>query len=102
MTQKISVRGCPICRNRSVEFCILNSSPLSDSHPLADGYDVVACLACGFVYADTAAPQTAYDALYRNASKYQDAKTSTGGGESAWTPSGWRKPRNTISIGRGR
>ncbi len=98
MTQKTSVRGCPICRNRSVELLHSQHFAVSDSHPLADGYDVVACLACGFVYADTAAPQTAYDALYRNASKYQDAKTSTGGGESAWDAERLAQTAHTISM----
>ena len=95
---KVSVRGCPICRNRSVELLHSQQFTLSDSHPLADGYDVVACLACGFVYADTAAPQAAYDALYQAASMYQVTITSTGGGESAWDAERLAQTAQTIAT----
>jgi 2-polyprenyl-3-methyl-5-hydroxy-6-metoxy-1,4-benzoquinol methylase len=57
---------------------------LPDGHPLSDGYDVVCCRDCGFVYADTAVTQEEYDTFYRIYSKYEDQKTSTGGGDSSW------------------
>ena len=56
---------------------------LEENHPLTDGYDVVHCAACGFVYADVRASQADYDAFYAGLSKYDDAATSTGSGESA-------------------
>ncbi|MGD1069416.1 MAG: class I SAM-dependent methyltransferase [Bryobacteraceae bacterium] len=95
---KISVRGCPICANQSVELLHSQQFALSDSHPLAGGYDVVACDACGFVYADTESPQSAYDALYHDASKYQDARTSTGGGESVWDADRLAQTAQTVST----
>jgi len=55
---------------------------LEDGHPLSDGYDVVHCASCGFVYADVSASQADYDAFYAELSKYDDAATSTGSGES--------------------
>jgi 2-polyprenyl-3-methyl-5-hydroxy-6-metoxy-1,4-benzoquinol methylase len=55
---------------------------LDDGHPLADGYDVAHCESCGFVYADVAATQAAYDAFYATQSKYDDPGSSTGSGDS--------------------
>ncbi len=55
-----------------------------ENHPLTDGYDVVHCSRCGFVFADTAASQADYDKFYATFSKYEDEKTSTGAGESPW------------------
>jgi len=57
---------------------------LPEGHPLAEGYDVVACGNCRFVYADTAADQARYDLFYRKVSKYEDDGTATGGGETPW------------------
>jgi SAM-dependent methyltransferase len=94
---KPSLRGCPICENRSVEPLYSQRFVLSNSHPLTAGYDVVACVVCGFVYADTESPQSAYDALYQDSSKYQDTKTSTGGGESAWDAGRLAQTAQTIS-----
>ena len=82
--KKTAIRACPVCGNCSAEVLHSQKFVLQDSHPVANGYDVVACMVCGMVYADTGSPQRAYDALYQDASKYQDNKTSTGGGESAW------------------
>jgi SAM-dependent methyltransferase len=53
-------------------------------HPLANGYDVVACQTCGFVYADTSATQEDYNEFYEQMSKYSDPATSTGSGALAW------------------
>jgi SAM-dependent methyltransferase len=57
---------------------------LPDAHPLPDHYDVVACTACGFVYADTAASQADYDRYYADSSKYADPRTATGAGVEPW------------------
>ena len=51
-----------------------------ENHPLTDGYVVVSCNSCGFVFADTIVTQKDYDKFYASYSKYSDAKTSTGGG----------------------
>lgn len=49
--------------------------------PLPREYDVVACPGCGFVFADTPAPQATYDAYYTGRSKYEDRHVGTGGGD---------------------
>jgi SAM-dependent methyltransferase len=54
---------------------------LPDGHPLSQGYNVVNCVACGFVYADTAVSQADYDRFYAEFSKYEDQKNGTGSGE---------------------
>ena len=55
---------------------------LLENHPLSTGYDIVCCLSCGFVYADTNVSQGQLDRFYAILSKYQDAATGTGSGES--------------------
>lgn len=78
-----SVRGCPICAGTQCETLHEQQFVLPEGHPLAKGYRVVACEDCGFVYADTQVGQAEYDAFYASFSKYEDTKTSTGGGGSA-------------------
>ena len=82
MTTK-AFRPCPVCESRPIERLHRQRFVLEDGHPLGDGYDVVYCVACGFVYADVSASQADYDAFYAKLSKYDDATTSTGSGESA-------------------
>jgi SAM-dependent methyltransferase len=82
--ERASVRACPICAAGSCELLHSQRFVLPEGHPLAEGYDVVCCPGCGFVYADTAVSQEEYDAFYRKYSKYEDANTSTGGGDNAW------------------
>ena len=82
--ERASVRGCPICEGKTCEVLHTQRFVLPEGHPLADGYDVVCCRGCGYVYADTAVTQQEYDIFYRKYSKYEDAKTSTGGGDSPW------------------
>jgi SAM-dependent methyltransferase len=84
LVDKKSLRGCPICEAADCEVLHTQRFVLPEGHPLAEGYDVVCCRTCGFVYADTPVSQKDYDAFYRKVSKYQDDRTSTGGGESPW------------------
>jgi SAM-dependent methyltransferase len=77
-------RLCPICGANQVEGLHTQHFELPEGHPLANGYEVVACSACGFVYADTPVTQAAYDSFYARFSKYEDARTGTGGGETPW------------------
>ncbi|MEO5888190.1 MAG: class I SAM-dependent methyltransferase [Anaerolineales bacterium] len=65
---------------------------LPEGHPLSNGYDVVVCLKCGFVYADTTVTQTDYDRFYAEHSKYEDATTGTGGIEN---PFDWNRQMET-------
>jgi SAM-dependent methyltransferase len=65
-------RACPVCGS-SGRADLLHSQRfvLPVDHVLPDHYDVVACGACGFVYADTPASQDDYDAYYVRMSKYE-------------------------------
>jgi SAM-dependent methyltransferase len=77
-------RACPVCDARTAIALHHQAFVLPDGHPLADGYDVVCCQPCGFVYADTDVPQEAYERFYSDSSKYADVQTSTGGGDLPW------------------
>ena len=70
---------------------------LPAGHILADSYDVVWCGACGFAYADTAADQATYDRYYAAFSKYEDNKTSAGGGGSDWDSRRLRETADDIA-----
>jgi SAM-dependent methyltransferase len=76
-------RACPVCEARQIERLRTQRFVLEQDHPLSDGYDVVHCAVCGFVYAAVRASQADYDSFYAKPSKYDDAATSTGSGESA-------------------
>ena len=76
----ISERCCAICGISQVKLFHKQSFILPENHPLSDGYSVVSCNSCGFVFADTIASQKDYDNFYASYSKCPDAKTSTGGG----------------------
>jgi 2-polyprenyl-3-methyl-5-hydroxy-6-metoxy-1,4-benzoquinol methylase len=53
---------------------------------------VVVCTNCGFVYADTVVTQADYDRFYAEHSKYEDAKTGTGGVDN---PYDWKRQQET-------
>ncbi|HBY09363.1 MAG TPA: methyltransferase type 11 [Chloroflexi bacterium] len=74
-------RMCPVCGTGQVDWLHTQRFELPAGHPLTGGYDVVHCIACGFVYADSAVSQADYDRFYAQYSKYEDGKTGTGGGE---------------------
>jgi SAM-dependent methyltransferase len=80
--RKSSARGCLICASTACDVLHSQRFVLPEGHPLAAGYDVVCCEQCGFVFADTTVGQRDYDAFYARLSKYEDNKTSTGGGGS--------------------
>jgi SAM-dependent methyltransferase len=81
---KALLRKCPVCGHGDGDVLHTQRFVLEEGHPLADGYDVVHCAACGFVFADVAATQADYDAFYARLSKYDDPASSTGSGESAF------------------
>ena len=82
--ERIALRACPICQGTRVDPLHHQSFVLTENHPLADGYDVVCCKRCGFVFADTAVTQHTYDQFYADSSKYADVQTGTGGGDLPW------------------
>ena len=74
--QRRAVRPCPVCHAGEVEALHHQRFTLPEGHILADGYDVVCCSRCGFVYADTAARQADYDRFYAELSGYESAVSS--------------------------
>ena len=82
--RKTAARCCPICQDSDTEVLHTQKFALPEGHPLMDGYDVVCCEHCGFVYADTTATQEDYDVFYAKFSKYEDDKTSSGSGDTPW------------------
>ncbi len=74
-----SHRACPLCGNPTPDELGWIHLPQISGSPLPDGYRLVACTPCDFAYADTPAPQSAYDTYYRTQAKY-GGPTGTGGG----------------------
>jgi SAM-dependent methyltransferase len=72
-----------VCGARTAEVLHHQRFVLSENHILPDSYDVVWCSRCGFAFADTPASEAVYDQYYAGYSKYEDNRTSTGGGGSA-------------------
>jgi 2-polyprenyl-3-methyl-5-hydroxy-6-metoxy-1,4-benzoquinol methylase len=95
--KKKSIRKCPICGEENVEILHTQNFVLPEGHPLSDGYDVVCCDGCGFVYADTTVSQEDYDIFYAKLSKYEDQKTGTGGGESPYDAERLKKTAECIA-----
>ncbi len=77
---RIALRPCPMCSGREIDILHRQALQQPAGSPLPDAYDVAACLACGFVYADTPATQQDYDRYYAAFSKYEDPAVASGGG----------------------
>ena len=75
-----SSRKCPICGKTKVDSLHHQSFELPSDHPFQNGYDVVCCNYCGFVFADISMTQAKLDDYYSHLSKYEDSHTSTGSG----------------------
>jgi SAM-dependent methyltransferase len=71
-----ALRPCPVCAAAEVAVLHHQRFTLPDGHILGDGYDVVCCDTCGFVYADTAAKQADYDRFYAELSGYESEVSS--------------------------
>lgn len=91
------LRDCPLCGAAAADVLHRQSFAVPEGWPLPSEYDVVACTTCGFVYADTPACQRDYDVLYRELSKYEDASTATGGGDTAQDRTRLRHATATIA-----
>jgi SAM-dependent methyltransferase len=76
---RTALRSCPICPVRQVSVLHRQRFTLPEGHLLGDGYDVVSCIACGAIYADTAAKQADYDRFYAELSGYESAVSSGSG-----------------------
>lgn len=73
------VRPCPICGNTEARALKTLSLPQPSGSPLPDGYRLMACADCDLVFAETSAPQSAYDLYYQRCAKY-GGPTGTGAG----------------------
>lgn len=75
---------CPICLQSSFTTLRHFTFIVPEGHPISEGYDLVLCESCGFVFAQINAQQKDYDEFYEKVSKYADSTTSTGSGEADW------------------
>jgi len=82
--EKISERNCPICQSELVDILHPVKFAVLDGYPLPDHYDLVCCVRCGFVFADTFTHQAMVDLFYRQYSMYEDYQTATGSGYQDW------------------
>jgi SAM-dependent methyltransferase len=92
-----TLRNCPSCLGAPAEVLHHQEFALIAGHPLASGYDVVACHTCGFVYADTSATQEDYNEFYEQMSKYSDPATGTGSGALGWDAERLRDTATTVA-----
>src|SRR4051794_37691531 len=67
----IHKRPCPICGAEGATVLYRQRFQSISDAGILDGYDVVACRRCGFGYADQIPDQAAFDAYYRDLSKYE-------------------------------
>jgi len=79
-----SIRNCPICLSDEGEMLHEQKFILPDSSPLPNKYNILSCTKCAMVYADTCASQYDYDLFYKNMSKYEDKKASSGSGNTEY------------------
>jgi len=77
-----TVRACPICGGHEAVALHEQGFVLPEGSPLPLAYTVASCESCGACFADTPAPQHAYDLHYEQFSKYDDPSLGTGGGVS--------------------
>jgi 2-polyprenyl-3-methyl-5-hydroxy-6-metoxy-1,4-benzoquinol methylase len=73
-------RFCPVCNFHKAKGIRKFNFTLFNKHPMINGYLLVQCEQCGFIYGDTDVTQTVLDDYYENLSKYEDKSISTGGG----------------------
>ncbi|MCZ8055909.1 MAG: hypothetical protein O9329_14395 [Microcystis sp. LE19-12.2C] len=76
MNQKKSLRNCPICQEENGEILHTQNFVLPEGHPLSNGYDILCCDRCGFVYADTTVSQK--DRQFKNETHQPQELTKKG------------------------
>jgi 2-polyprenyl-3-methyl-5-hydroxy-6-metoxy-1,4-benzoquinol methylase len=73
--KKFEIRDCAVCGERRRNTLYRQQfSRMADSS-IIEGYDVVSCVNCGFVFADRLPAQEVLDKYYRGMSKYEFAET---------------------------
>lgn len=92
-------RPCPICCNEVCEVLHNQRFKLpKDKQFLPKTYDVVACLKCGFVYADTEASQQDYNRYYVEFSKYEANINAPGSGTTRWDAQRLKRTADDINM----
>jgi SAM-dependent methyltransferase len=79
MKLKTLIRSCPICHSEDGKVLHHQKFTVPAHYKLPKEYDVVSCVNCNFVCADTDATQADYDEYYEQFSKYEE-KSSSGSG----------------------
>jgi 2-polyprenyl-3-methyl-5-hydroxy-6-metoxy-1,4-benzoquinol methylase len=64
-------RECPICGNTKVRLMFTQEFAKIEGVSFLDGYDVVSCEQCSFIYASNIPEQSIFDTYYINANKYE-------------------------------
>lgn len=80
LKEKKLERACPVCGANQGSILHHQKFTLPKEHFLPLAYDVVYCVNCGFVFADTPASQDVYDRYYQDLSKYESLVTASGSG----------------------
>jgi 2-polyprenyl-3-methyl-5-hydroxy-6-metoxy-1,4-benzoquinol methylase len=70
-TEKTALRPCPVCGKKQAEVLAAMRYAIPEGFPLSAVNDIVACLACGMVYADTPGTQADYDRHYADFASYE-------------------------------
>lgn len=73
-------RPCPLCGSSTLAVLTELTLPQPSGSPLPDSYRLLGCAQCDIAFADTPAPQSAYDLYYQTQAKYAGA-TGTGAGQ---------------------
>ncbi|MDR1063606.1 MAG: class I SAM-dependent methyltransferase [Azoarcus sp.] len=79
--EKTALRPCPVCDGNRVEVLTTMRYATLENLPLPAASDIVCCLACGMVYADTSGTQADYDRYYADFAGYGHANSSGSGAE---------------------
>jgi len=72
MENKIKNRVCDICKSNEFKLLFKQKFEVMSRHSTLNGYDVVLCKQCGFVYANNIPNQKYFDNYYKNMSKYEN------------------------------
>jgi 2-polyprenyl-3-methyl-5-hydroxy-6-metoxy-1,4-benzoquinol methylase len=67
----LAQRECPVCGNTKISVMFTQKFAKIEGVSFLDGYDVVSCEQCGFVYASNIPEQEAFTTYYINANKYE-------------------------------
>jgi SAM-dependent methyltransferase len=77
--EKTTRRPCPVCGKRQAEILTTMRYAVPEGFPLPAESDIVSCLDCGMVYADTSGSQADYDRYYTDFANYETPDGSGSG-----------------------